>query len=216
MDRPLKSSDRPSPACSPASRYAWHRGCRSASTFWTGIRPIVAAPLVGTLAVSLEQLEVGQNIGPAPARITQRRPIVEVARMAAHEDHGVYRAGATEHLASRPIAFAAVEGWVGLSLIHPVDAGIVERLAVADWYAQPDSPVIAARLKQQNPVSPAGGQPIGKDASCGPGSDDDIVILAIRCSHAIPPAGQSTGCGCAPVGPLYGNCKIAWRAVRSI
>ncbi len=55
-------------------------------------RAIAAAILVGAGLIGLQTLEDGQDVVPAPARVSERLPVVEVFVLAADEDHGVDRA----------------------------------------------------------------------------------------------------------------------------
>ena len=83
-------------------------------------RTVGAVALGLPAGVPLGSLEVGQHVGPAPARRTQRRPVVEVGRCAAHVEHGVHRRGTAEHLAPREEVAAVVELWLGLGYVVPV------------------------------------------------------------------------------------------------
>src|SRR5690606_39951429 len=94
--------------------------------------PAGAAPFVGATAEALHALEIGEHVIPTPPGIPISRPGVEVGRMAADEDHGINGAGTAEYFPARPISAAVVQIGIRLGAKHPVDPGVVERLAIAD------------------------------------------------------------------------------------
>ena len=135
-----------------------------------------AAPAVLiAIGIVLGFLEIGQDVQPAPAGIAQRPPVVEVGFLAADMDHGVDRTRPAEHLAARPIALAPVECRLRLGAVHPVDAGIVERLTVTDRHLDPQPPIAAPGLEQQHLVGAALAEPRGEHAPGRSRADDDVV-----------------------------------------
>jgi hypothetical protein len=60
-----------------------------------------------------------------------------------------------------------VQLWIWLSLIHPVDAWIVKRHAVAKGDLEPEPLIASARFKQQDVKAPACRKSVGHDAPCG-------------------------------------------------
>src|SRR5437660_7310351 len=77
--------------------------------------------------------------------------MVEILGLAADIDHAVDRGRAAEHLAARPEDAAVGSTGVGLGLVAPVDAGIGEGLAKAQWNVDPAVLVLAAGLEQHDP-----------------------------------------------------------------
>src|SRR5215472_6882246 len=72
---------------------------------WAALAVIFAVKL----GIVLRTLEVGQHVGVGPAGIAERGPLIVVGTVAAAVDHGVDRRGASEALAARLVADAAVQ-----------------------------------------------------------------------------------------------------------
>src|SRR5215472_11981622 len=71
-------------------------------------------------------LEVGQDVGIAPARISKIAPLVVIMTVAANVDHGVEGTAASQNLAPRPIRIAAPQLRLRLGVISPVTRGFEE------------------------------------------------------------------------------------------
>ena len=120
--------------------------------------------------------EVGKGVVPAPARIAgQLRPLVVVARLAAHVDHAVDAAAAAQRLAARVAQGAAVQARVGLGVVEPVGARVADAVQVAHGDVDPVVVVLAARLDQQHAVAAVGAQAVGEQGTGRAPADDDGV-----------------------------------------
>src|SRR5258708_1360099 len=97
--------------------------------------------------VALYPLVVVKNILPCPTAITERRPLVEILRLAADIDHGVDRARAAQKLPARTVVDAIGKTGNRLGEVHPIYPTVVEGLAVADRDLDPDSAVRWPRLR---------------------------------------------------------------------
>ena len=80
----------------------------------------------------LGPLEERQDVIPAPAAITELRPVVVILRLAANVDKPVDRRRATEHAAARIGNGAAVGAGIGLGLEAPGEVLVVKQFHVAD------------------------------------------------------------------------------------
>src|SRR5207249_4468138 len=60
-------------------------------------------------------------------------------------------------------------------LVHPVDAGILEQLAVTQRHMDPDIGVLRASFQQQNGILARSGETIGENTPGRSGADDDVV-----------------------------------------
>ena len=121
--------------------------------------------------------EIGQHVLPRPTRIAQRGPVVEIARLPAHEHHRVDAAGAAQHLAARPITLPPGQRRVGLGAVHPVDGRVVERLAVTDRRLEPEALVAAAGFQQQHGMAARRREPIGQHTAGGSGTHHNEIKL---------------------------------------
>jgi len=79
-----------------------------------------AVERIGAALIVLAALEHRQHVGPAPAGISGRGPVVVVARVTAHVDHRVYRARSAERPAARLIAPAPGEPGLRRRFERPV------------------------------------------------------------------------------------------------
>jgi hypothetical protein len=113
----------------------------------------------------------------APAGIAGIAPIVEVAPVAAHPDHGVDRGGAAQHPAARPVIDISGQPRIGFGAVHPVDLRIEEGLAVAQRHLHEKAPVVTTSLKHQDLVAAGRRQALGHDATGRTGADDDEVRI---------------------------------------
>ena len=107
-----------------------------------------AVVFVGAVLVVLAPTEHGQDIVPGPATVAELRPVVVVARLAAHVDHGVDGRAAAENLATRITDGPAVQAGFGLGSIAPVGPGIADGVEIADGNVDPEVVVLAACLDE--------------------------------------------------------------------
>jgi hypothetical protein len=153
-----------------------------------------AVVFVGAAFVVLGFAEVGQDRGVVPAFVAKLAPLVVVGGVAAHIDHAVDRAGATEHLAAGLVHGAAVELLFRFGFEFPVHPRIDEGFRVAHRDVDPEFVVVAAGFQQQDLVAAGFAEAGGKDATGGTGAGHDIVV---GFSHVSNP-------GCSGVGGFHG------------
>jgi hypothetical protein len=72
---------------------------------------------------------------------------------------------------------------VRFGLVAPVGARIGDRIQVADRNVDPEPVILAARLEQKDGDFRIGGQPVGEQAACAAGADDDVVERSERVCH---------------------------------
>jgi hypothetical protein len=137
-------------------------------------RPASAAIRVGAGLVVLDRAVGGQDVVPAPAG-GGAAPVVVVGAVAADPDHGIDAGGSAQDAAAGDVVALAVQAGVGFGLIHPVDGGVVEELAVAERHLDEEAPVGAAGLDQGDAVFAVFGQAVGERTACAAGADDDVV-----------------------------------------
>ena len=162
-------------------------------------RPAIAVVFARAEGIGLHALEVGQHVAVAPRAgvADEAGPLVIVLVLAPDVDHAVDRARAAEHLAARPHGVAPVERGVGLAHVHPVEAGIEDRLDLAGGNAQHRRGVEAAAFEQQDLVLRVGGKPVCKHAPGRACADDDVVPrhpslpMPFFAHGSRPPAGAS-------------------------
>jgi hypothetical protein len=118
--------------------------------------------------------------------------MVEILVLAADIDHAVDRAGAAQHLAARPEHLAPGGTGIGLGLVAPVDRGIGEGLAEAEWDVDPAIGVLAAGFEQQHLGRPVFREPRGDRAAGRAGADDDEIGFddVLRRRHVVLPDGS--------------------------
>jgi hypothetical protein len=137
-------------------------------------------------AMILVLLEERQHVLPAPAGESELAPMVVVAGLAAHVEHGIDRRRSADHLAARIRQAAAVEPLLRQRAVHPVGARIADGEKIADRDVVPDPVVAAARLEQEHSLVGIGGEPVGQQAAGRTGADDDVVVLAVdHLRHAL-------------------------------
>jgi hypothetical protein len=175
-------------------------------------RACAPAQFVVAVRAAFEALEVRQHLAPAPARVAQRAPVVEILGLATHEDHRIDRTRAAEHLAARPIALPAGQARLGLGAVHPVQARVVERQAVANRHADLKTPVAAAGLEQQHAVPSAGRQARGQHAAGRARADDDVVERRHRPERATGAAANRAAEGTE--WPCRGRASIVRRRLQ--
>ena len=85
-----------------------------------------AMKLITTVLVVFRLFEDRQYIIPGPAAGAELRPVVVVAFLASHIDHGVNRTAATQALAAGIVDTAVVQTCIWLDFIAPVGAWVVD------------------------------------------------------------------------------------------
>src|SRR5258708_5177075 len=123
----------------------------------------------------LQPLEVGQDIGIAPAAIAELRPGVEILALAAVVDVAVDRGRTAQRLAARRIDAAATGPRADLLLIGPVDALHVERLDEAGRQMNVGMPVRRPRFEHADAGRGILAEPVGEHAARGTRADDHVI-----------------------------------------
>ena len=154
----------------PAERM--HVACYVSNVEW----PMAAAVVIGPARPGLHALEDRGDLGPGPARCIDS-PIVEIAGMAAHINHGIDRARPTEDATARPVAGLAAQTVDRLGHVFPIDPGIEEGLAVADRHPDPEIEIGPTRFQQQNRMAAAITRAVGQDRAGGACSNNDIIVV---------------------------------------
>ena len=149
-------------------------------------RPALAVKVVADVFVVLPADEMRQHVAVAPAHIAQAGPVVVVRRIAAHIQHGVDRAGATEGPPARLVAAAAVHLRVALAF-----QAVVQLARLGHDRHHP-----RRHLDQRLVVRPAslhqahaGGRVLaqaGRQHAAGRAStDDDVVESVFKVGHDV-------------------------------
>jgi hypothetical protein len=156
-------------------------------------RPASAMMVVGAPFLILGAHEVGEHIAKAPSSAAKLSPVIEVGGVPTDVQQAIDGARASEHLSARPVQAASAEARAWLGLVHPVSAGIVHGLEVADRDVDPDVSVVAACFEQEHARAAVGREPIGEDAARRAGPHDDVVPIPVHlsaclsdCSRCIP------------------------------
>ncbi len=102
-------------------------------------------------------------------------PAIVILVLAANVEQAVDRARAAEHLAARLKHLTPVQSRLRFGLVHPVDALVLEQLAIPERHVNPEIGVLRAGFEQQHRILSIGAQAIGEHAPGRPGADDDIV-----------------------------------------
>ena len=147
----------------------------------------VAAAVVAVDAADapLRALEVGQDVGVAPAAVAGLRPGVEVGGVAAIVDHAVDGARPAERAALRYEDGAVGGAGAGLRLELPGDARVEQDLDDAARNADHGVGVLRPGLQKADGNGGVFGQAIGEHAARGPGADDHVVeLVRVRPNHA--------------------------------
>src|SRR6185503_15159411 len=105
-------------------------------------------------------LQVGENLGDAPAGIAEALPGVVLEGIAAHPDHAVDGAGAAERAPARPEDLAPVHLLVALGVEAPDRAVAGQYVGDARRDADPHPAVVLARFEEQHPVPARGGEAV--------------------------------------------------------
>ena len=164
-------------------------------------RAIATAQRVVAVRHVFELLEVGQHVGPTPARVAAALPMLEVFGQATHIDHRVDRARSAQHLAARPIALAPGQCTLRFGAVHPVQRRVIERQAIADRHLHPRPEIRAPGLQQQHAQASVGAQAVGQHTARRTGTHDDVVEWrqggGLRHTPSVPQARAAGG------GPLW-------------
>ena len=138
-------------------------------------RSVVAAEFAAAIGIGLRLAEVRQYVLPAPTRVAEVAPVVVILLLAADIDHRVDRTRSADYFAPRPVAAPIIDAGVGFGGVFPVDALVVEGLAIADRCLDPETPIAAARLEYQHAVPAVGAESIGENAAGRACANDDVV-----------------------------------------
>src|SRR5208282_6001658 len=138
-------------------------------------RPAATVIVARTERVILDPAVGGQDVLPSPAAIAEGFPPVEILPLAADIDQGIDRTRPAQDLAARPVVDAIPETRNRLGEVHPIDAGVIERLAVADRDLHPGLPIRWTCFQQEGAVTPALGEAVRHPASGRTGTDDDEI-----------------------------------------
>ena len=152
-----------------------------------------AVPVVGPAEVVLQVLVDRQGLSgipwiprtvratPPPALVAGGLgPLVVIAGLTAHVDHGVDRRAAADHPAPRVVNAAPGQPRVGFGGEAPVGARVGNRVQIADRNLDPEPVVVAAGFDQEHPVIRVGAEPVGQQAARAAGAHDDEVELGDR------------------------------------
>ena len=123
----------------------------------------------------LKPLKHRLHIGPAPAGVATFAPVVKVAGLTTHIDHGVDGARAAQHLATRRVHGAPVQRRLGHGAVHPVEGRIEIRFGVARRQLQPRAVGFAASLDQGYAVAAIGAQAVGQHTASRATAHDHVV-----------------------------------------
>ena len=139
---------------------------------------------IGAMLVVFRLLEHRQHIIPAPASITQGRPVIIITALAAHINHGINGGATAQHLTPGITDAAAVQARLGFRGITPVSPRIVDGVEITHRDINPEIVVLAACLQQQHPVLRVPGQAVGQHTAGAAAADNDVII----CVHKDLPA----------------------------
>src|SRR5260370_39517662 len=134
--------------------------------------------------VVLDRSVVREDILPRPAAIAERLPFVEVLALTADIDHGIDRTRPAQDLSARPVIDAVREPRNGFGAVHPVEAAIIEGLAVADRDLHPNSPIRRPRFQQEHAMTSVLRETARHDPSrrSRPYNDEIVIHLMIGLS----------------------------------
>ncbi len=156
-------------------------------------RAVAAAQGRIAALVTLHALEIGQHLRPAPARQAHVLPGIEFARIAAHIDIAVDRAGTAQHPAARPQLGAVLQGRLRLGDKGPGVVRILQQVHDHQGNMDVEAAVAPARLDQQHPVRPVFRQAVGDGAAGRAGAHDDKIVFMASSRHASFPHLASSG-----------------------
>ena len=155
--------------------------------------------VVGKTMAVLGALEQRQQIGVAPAGVPRRRPAVVVVAVAPRVDHGIDRAGATQHLAARLESLAAVEPLLRRGEVVPaVHQAERHHDDDAQRRAHEHRVVLATGLEHADAGAGVFAQAAGQGTAGRSAADDHVIkFLSIHRSISLrigsaPPSGRET------------------------
>ena len=114
-----------------------------------------AVALVARADALFHALEIGQHAGVIPPAIAQRRPTVEVRRVAAIDDHAVDGARPTDHAAVARRRHAPATGGAG-NFVAPGDRRVAVHLRHAGGHRDPEAVVHWPGLEQAHALTRIG------------------------------------------------------------
>ena len=103
-----------------------------------------AMKLITTVLVVFRLFEDRQYIIPGPAAVAELRPVVVVAFLASHIDHGVNRTTAAQAFAAGIVDTAVVQTGIWLDFIAPVGARVIDGKKVARRDVDPEVVILFA------------------------------------------------------------------------
>src|SRR6185295_8079150 len=139
-----------------------------------------AMQIIGTMGIVFGALEIRQDFIPGPPAVAKRCPVVVIALLTAHVDHGVDRGAAAESETTRVIETAAVQALVGLRPVAPVGARIIDGVEIAYGHVDPEIVIFATGFQQQHADVRICAQPVRKQAAGGSGADNDVIEWSHR------------------------------------
>ena len=185
-----------------------------------GDRPGVAVERIrAEVEVVLELDEVGKHVLPAPARVAEGGPAVEVEWRSSNGDAAVHHRRAADELApSEAHAVAVRERLVPVAPVQLGDPGGEPVLAAADHEQRRQLLLVrevGAGLEEQHPPILVLGEPDCDDtAARARAYDDDVEVLhGGRLAQAVGSGSRTTPPGLAPVArPSF---QTAWPATQT-
>ena len=151
-------------------------------------RAAAAMPFALAALVAFGALEVGQHLLEAPATAAGARPVVVVAAVAAHVEHGVDGAGAAQAAASRLVAAPAVQAGLGHGLVAVVvdlQGPTRQHGHHAGRRPHQDAPTVAAGLDQADRDTRVFTQARRQSGAARAAADDDVVELHAQSPRAL-------------------------------
>ncbi|MCY1526237.1 hypothetical protein D9M68_612450 [compost metagenome] len=140
-------------------------------------RPLTASEFGFAQGMVLDATEGPSHGWPAPTAGAIGVPFVVVSGVPPHVHHAVDRAGAPQHLASRPDLLGTPARGIYRNRMVPGMPGVTQQLAEPLGHTYQRATIVGPRLDQQNAISPAFGEPVSKYAASRTRSDDDVVEI---------------------------------------
>jgi hypothetical protein len=140
-------------------------------------RPADAVKIIRAAPLIFGFLEIRQDVVEAPALIALLAPAIVILVLATDIKQAVDRTRSAEHLAARLEYSPAVQLRLRLGLVHPVDALLLEQLAIAERNVNPEIGVPWTRFEQQHRVFSVGAQAIGEHAPGRARANHDVVVF---------------------------------------
>ena len=134
-----------------------------------------AVPVVGTALVVFGAQKVRLHILPAPARVALRGPVVVVGVLAPDVDHGVDRAGASQHLATGLVAAPVVQRGLRRGIKAPAVQLELGHHGQPSRAVDEHAVVGRPRLQQAHAHGGVLSQAAGQHGACRAAADHDVV-----------------------------------------